>query len=159
MYIHRERERHRVPCLVDVLMRESAKWNLSELLRVPQRLSLALVIGHFLSKEQLWEEVALRALEFERIERNAYLWLDISKKDAWLHLQWWRSADYVAHMFICRSTAPPLSPRWSGPRWPSQVSLSDRAQQTMHSIVMLLGIDVWRPPPPQGDRFNSLNVL
>ena len=33
--------------LVDALMRASAKQKLSELLRVSQRLSLTLVIGHF----------------------------------------------------------------------------------------------------------------
>ena len=35
-------------CLVDALMRASAKENLSELLSVSQRLSLALVVRHFL---------------------------------------------------------------------------------------------------------------
>ena len=44
----------------------------SELLRVSQRLSLALVMRHFLSKDKLWEEIGLRALEFERIKCTAY---------------------------------------------------------------------------------------
>ena len=44
------------------LMRASAKKNLSELLRVSQRLSLALVARQFLWKENLWERIALRAI-------------------------------------------------------------------------------------------------
>ena len=43
----------------------------SELLRVSQRLSLALVKRHFILKEQLREGIALRVLEFERIECTA----------------------------------------------------------------------------------------
>ena len=40
-------------CLVDASMRASAKQNLSELLRVSQRLSLALAARYFSLKEQL----------------------------------------------------------------------------------------------------------
>ena len=40
------------PCLVDALMCSSAKCNLSVLLGVSRRLSLALVVKHFPSKEQ-----------------------------------------------------------------------------------------------------------
>ena len=52
------------PPLIDALRRMSAKKNLSEPPRVSQRLSLALIIRHFLLDGKLGEEVAL---EFERI--------------------------------------------------------------------------------------------
>ena len=49
--------------LIEALMRASAKLNLSELLRVSQRLSLALVLRHFMLKETIREGIALRALD------------------------------------------------------------------------------------------------
>ena len=69
-----------VRLLVDALMRASAKQNLSELLRVSQRLSLALalVIGPSLSEERLREGIAFRASELERVKCTTYLSLSLS---------------------------------------------------------------------------------